>query len=104
MNAARARDAAVAARPSRAGGAKGAERARRLARERAALRRTPKPASTAHGNFAPHAKSFEPPGAGRGGYSTARDAANKSAFDGQSVPGFDVEGQLFVDQFREGAG
>ena len=98
MNASRARDQAVMEKPPRAARIHGDERNKRLERERRALMRTPAPTSHAIGNHAPYTKSAPKAGVGKGGFSEGRAKTTASSFRG-AVPGFDVAGQEFVDQF-----
>lgn len=98
MNATRARDAGVLTKPPRAARQHGAEREKRLMRERAALTRTPRAASQSIGDHAPYTKAAPVPGVGKRGFSAGRANNEASSFKG-AVPGFDVAGQLFVRQF-----
>ena len=98
MNASRARDAAVMQKPPRAARIHGDERNKRLERERRALARTPKPTSASIGNHAPYTKAAPKAGVRKGGFSEGR-AKNTAGSFGGAVPGFDVAGQEFVDQF-----
>ena len=60
--------------------------------------RTPAPTSHAIGNHAPYTKAAPKAGVGKGGFSEGRTKNTKGSFRG-AVPGFDVAGQQFVDQF-----
>jgi hypothetical protein len=85
-------------KPPRAARIHGDERNKRLEREKRALGRTPKPTSAAIGDHAPYTKAAPKAGVGKGGFSEGRAKTTASSFRG-AVPGFDVAGQEFVDQF-----
>ena len=70
----------------------------KAAPERRALERTPKPTSASIGNHAPYTKAAPKAGIRKGGFSEGRAKNTKGSFGG-AVPGFDVAGQEFVDQF-----